>query len=146
MNLPSYISGSIFIKANRILRNEVYACLDVYSLTATAWSLLGIVSSEHDGIRLTSVAKRLGVKAPLITMMADDLIERDLVKRIPHHTDGRAKLLVITPAGKRFVTKLEAELSKMLIKLLDGVSEQDLAGYQKVLETIITNGSVPNQN
>lgn len=143
MNIPSYISGTIFMKANRILRGEVYSCLEKYDLTVTAWSLLGIVATERDGTRLAEAAKRLGVKAPLITVMADDFIERKFINRIPHHTDGRAKLLVITPAGKRFVSRVEDELHKTLVKLLNGADDQDLAGYQKVLETIIKNGSIP---
>jgi DNA-binding MarR family transcriptional regulator len=141
MNIPSYISGAIFMKANRILRGEVYKCLEKYSLSATAWSLLGIVSAERDGIRMAEVARRLGVKAPLVTMMADEFIERELLNRVPHHTDGRVKMLVISATGKRFVSRVEEELYRTLTMLLKGVHDQDLAGYQKVLETIIENGS-----
>jgi DNA-binding MarR family transcriptional regulator len=141
MNLPSYLSGAIFTKAYRVLRNHVIICLARYELTPTTWSLLGIVVTAQDGIRLKEVASKLGVKAPLVTMMAHGLIERELITRIPHPIDKRAKLLVMTQKGKRFVKAVENELSTELSYLLRGLTEDDLDTYKRVLDTIISNGS-----
>lgn len=141
MNLPSYLSGAIFAKSHSVLRTTVRGCLRRHDLTPTAWSFLGaVLKASPDGIRMVALADRLGVKSPLITAMAHGLIERDLIKRIPHHTDHRAKLLVITPTGKRFIQLVEQDMEQSLTGLLAGLTEDDLEAYKKVLETIITNG------
>ncbi len=140
MDIPSYLSGAIFTKSHRVLRAAVVKCLGKHDLSPTAWSFLGTIISAPDGVRLVSVAKQLGVKAPLITAMANVFIERGLITRIPHHIDGRAKLLAITPKGKRFTQTVEKEMEKELTRLLQGLTKSDLTAYKKVLDTIITNG------
>ena len=140
MNIPSYISGTIYVTAYRTLRGRIAACLQRFELTPTTWSLLGIVMQARDGIRLNEVARILGVKAPLVTMLANELIDRGIINRIPHHIDKRAKLLVMTAKGKKFVASVEREMDNELKYLLDGVTELELRAYKKVLDTIIKNG------
>jgi MarR family transcriptional regulator for hemolysin len=141
-NLPSYLSGAVYMKSYRILRSNVVACLELYGLTPTSWVLLGVLAKETNGVRLAEIADALNVKAPLITMMAHDLSQRGLAKRIPHHSDKRAKLLVLTPHGKQFMKKVEAEMDKTLTGLLTGLNDQDLQTYKKVLDTIIANSQL----
>lgn len=140
MNIPSYVSGTIYVAAYRTLRGRIAACLQRYSLTPTTWSLLGVVIEARDGIRLNEVARVLGVKAPLVTMLANELIDRGIINRIPHHIDKRAKLLVITSKGKKFIAAVERDMEKELKYLLNGVTEDELAAYKKVLDTIVANG------
>ncbi len=140
MNIPSYVSGTIFVKAYRTLRLRVAACLHRHELTPTMWSLLGTVVNARDGIRLSEVAHQLNVKAPLVTMLSHKLIERGYITRIPHHIDKRAKLLVITSKGKSFMKTVESDMNDELAFLLDGVTEVELQSYKKVLDTIIING------
>lgn len=142
MNIPSYLSGAIFAKAHSVLRETVRGCLKEHGLTPTSWSFLGaVLQASPDGIRLVTLAQQMGVKSPLVTSMAHGLIERDLIKRIPHHSDRRAKLLVITPAGKRFMQSVEQDMERSLAGLLTDLTTDDLEAYKKVLETIIRNGS-----
>ncbi|MEO6513918.1 MAG: MarR family transcriptional regulator [Candidatus Saccharimonadales bacterium] len=140
MNIPSYVSGTIYVTAYRTLRGRIAACLQRYDLTPTTWSLLGIVMQARDGVRLNEAARILSVKAPLVTMLANDLIDRGVISRIPHHIDRRAKLLVMTPKGKAFVKTVERDMDTELKYLLKGVTETDLKAYKKVLDTIILNG------
>ena len=140
MTIQSYISGTIYVTAYRTLRGRIAACLQRFELTPTTWSLLGIVMQARDGIRLNEVARILGVKAPLVTMLANELIDRGIINRIPHHIDKRAKLLVMTAKGKKFVASVEREMDNELKYLLDGVTELELRAYKKVLDTIIKNG------
>lgn len=140
MDIPTYLSGAIFAKAHRVLRETVRQCLLRHGLTPTSWTFLGAVSNAPDGIRMVTLAEQMGVKPPLVTLMAHGLIEKGLIKRIPHHSDRRAKLLVATPEGRRFIQKIEKDMAFALTDLLQGLDTEDLKGYQKVLETIVKNG------
>lgn len=139
MNQPTYSSGLLFTRAHKAVRSCIYDILGQYNLTPSHWTIISITLASPDGVRLSSVAKQMDVKAPLVTMLADELIAKWLIDRIPHHTDRRAKLLVLTPTGKKTASKIEAELNTEIMRLMNGVSKSDAAAFQRTLETIIAN-------
>jgi MarR family transcriptional regulator for hemolysin len=139
MNQPTYIIGSVQTRAYALLRENVYAVLSKYDLTPTYWSMLGIILEARDGIRQAEVARMMNVKAPLITLMAREMQNRELLQSVHNQFDARAKLLSVTAQGKKFIKSTDIELQKQLTYLLNGLTESDLIAYQKVLTTIVTN-------
>lgn len=139
MNLPTYITGNVQTKAYRILREEAYKVLDQYELTPTHWSMLGIIMQARDGVRQAEIARTMHVKAPLVTVMARDLQKRGIIQSVRNQFDARAKLLAVTPEGKKYIKIVETSLNKTLGQLLHNLTEKDLVTYHKVLITIITN-------
>ena len=139
MNLPSYITGTTQAKAYRILRVHVYDVLSHYDLTPTYWSMLGIIIQARDGVRSVEIAETLHVKAPLVTIMSQDLQKRGIIRSVPNQFDARAKLLVVTPQGKKFMKTIEDKLNKALGQLLHGLTGEEMKTYDKVLRTIIAN-------
>ncbi|HSW85613.1 MAG TPA: MarR family transcriptional regulator [Candidatus Saccharimonadales bacterium] len=145
MDLPTYMAGNIQAKAHRQLREHVYEVLDKYELTPTYWSMLGIITHARDGVRQTEIARDLHVKAPLVTLMARKLQDKGFVTSVKNQFDARAKLLAITPEGKKYIKTVESALNKSLSQLLKGLTEDDLATYHKVLVTIINNSESPRR-
>lgn len=146
MNIPSYLSGALFMKAYRLLRANVTDCLNAYEINATSWVLLGIIRETKDGVRLIEVANTMNVKAPLVTTLVQDLIAKDLIELLPHHTDKRVKLLMLTSTGKIFMKKVEIAMEKSLRGILAGTTPKDLKGFEAVLEAIITNSPGNNKS
>lgn len=142
MHLPTYISGTIQTKAYRILREHVYDVLRAYGITPSHWAMLGIILQARDGVRQTDIATFMHVKAPLITSMAHTLQKHGYIQIIRAQIDARAKLLAMTPQGKKFVKLVEVTLNEKLVQLVDGLSETDLSIYHKVLRTIIQNDTL----
>ena len=141
MNIPTYLSGALFMKAYRLLRFNVTTCLNNFNINPTSWVLLGIIRETKDGIRLAEVAHIMNVKAPLVTTLVQDLIAKDLIELLPHHTDKRVKLLLLTPTGKIFIKKVEAALEKSLRDILAGTTDTELAAFETVLEAIVRNST-----
>jgi len=139
MTQPSYQSGLLFTQAHHVVRAQVYDILEKYQLTPSLWAILGAAYNAPEGIRLASVAKQMDVKAPLVTMLASELLEQGLINRIPHHTDKRAKLLIATAKGKKLAQQIELELNNEIRRLMHGVSAAEAKAFQKTLETIIQN-------
>ena len=139
MSLSTATSGLLFTRAHKAVRGRIYSVLEQYDLNPSYWSLLGITAAAPEGVRLASVAKQMDVKAPLVTMLANDLIAMDFITRVPHHTDGRAKLLALTPKGKKLAAQIEVELDTEISSLLAGIDDNDVMGFQKTLEAIIIN-------
>lgn len=136
------MSGMLFTRAHKAVRARIYKALEKYELNPTYWSIFGATLNAPEGIRLARVAELLDVKAPMVTVIADELIERGFIARIPHHTDGRAKLLIVTPKGKKIAQKIEAELDQEIQNLLIGASPEELISFQKTLEIIIANSTL----
>lgn len=141
MNTPSYLSGIIQVKAYRTLQMFVQLVLQDFSLNPTQWSILGLLYKEEQGLKSARIAKILGVEAPLITMMTGPLIQRGYIQKIPHKTDSRAKLLLLSEQGRAYVAQVEQVMHAKLMKLLQGVTQQDLDAYRRVLEVITVNGA-----
>lgn len=139
MSQSSYTSGLLFTKAYKAVRTAIYDVLEKYEMSPSYWSILGIAVAAPEGVRLASVAKEMDVKAPLVTMLANELIEMGLILRVPHHTDKRAKLLVATNKGKKVAMQVETELTMQIAKVMHGVSASDVAGFRRTLEAIIAN-------
>jgi MarR family transcriptional regulator for hemolysin len=139
MQTPTYLTGAIFAKSYKALREAVTRGLGKHGLSPTAWTFLGAVAQSPNGIRLVELADRLGVKAPFVTALGHDLVERGLVERAQHQFDKRAKLLVLTRKGKQFVAEVEMDVEAELRALLIGLNDSDLTAYQKVLDTIVAN-------
>jgi len=139
MHLPTYVTGNVQTKAHRLLREHVYAVLTQYGLTPTYWSMLGIIHEAQDGVRQVEIARLLHVKAPLITTMSQNLQSKGIIKSVQNQFDARAKLLAITPEGKKFTKNVETSLNNELAALLNGLTEADLQTYHRVLTTIIDN-------
>ena len=142
MTLPSYASGLLFTKAHQLVRQRVLLTLARHDLTPTRWAIMGRIAAAPEGIRLATVAEQVEMTPPMITVIAGELIELGLIKRIPHHTDGRAKLLVMTPLGKKLAAVIEQELNHEIQQLLQGLTTDEIYGFQKTLETIIRNATV----
>lgn len=141
MNTPTYLSGALFMKAYRLLRLNVTGCLSQFDINPTSWVLLGIIRETKDGIRLAEVANIMNVKAPLITTLVQDLMAKQLIELLPHHTDKRVKLLLLTPVGKIYMKKVEAALDESLKGILVGTTEVNLDGFETVLQAIIRNST-----
>lgn len=56
------------------------------------------------------LADALGIERPNATVVVDDLEARGLVRRTPHPTDRRAKLVEATRSGKTVAKRAEAVL------------------------------------
>ncbi len=139
-NLNAYSTGLLQGKAYRALNNSLNKVLYTVDLTVPEWKLLGQLH-DHGIMKLAQIADRLDVEPPLVTALIDRLEKKGFVSRDYHPQDKRAKIISITPKGVKTVKYIEPEVKKIMRKLLNGVSHQDLIVYIKILETIVNNAS-----
>jgi len=79
-----------------------------HDLTFTQLAAM-IYLSESPGARVGEVATALGRSLAATGRLAAQLESVDLVQRAPSAADGRVTLLRLTPAGRRFVTRLHRQ-------------------------------------
>ncbi len=137
--MATYSVGLLQAKAYRILKQNTSLLLKPYELSTIDWALLGVLYEQENGVGPSEMAQILGVEAPFVTAMAESLEKKGFITRIQSSTDKRAKLVVLTKAGKNLVPKLESHLRKKSKHLIRGVSISELLAYRRVLKAIIEN-------
>ena len=77
-----------------------------------------------------------GIDAPAITVAVNDLENRGLVERNPHPDNRRAKLVSLTPAGRKLIELARRTVRDDAPPAVQGLSKTDLAHLRRILERI----------
>jgi DNA-binding MarR family transcriptional regulator len=86
-------------------------------LTPTQMHVIEILGA-HEALRMKELAERMGVTTGTLTVVADKLEQRGLLRRRPNAQDRRSILVELTEAGQeRFQEhdKLHADLTREII-------------------------------
>jgi DNA-binding MarR family transcriptional regulator len=142
--LPTYRKAILQIVAYRRIQLLVGAALKRFQLNTTQWIVLGLLHDSPKGMRVTDVAKALHVEMPLITTLAQALISAGLIESVAHTKDRRAKMLLLTEAGKAKVDEVEEYLDGYLEVFRGQINEDDLEQYFILLEKFM-NLQMPHQ-
>jgi DNA-binding MarR family transcriptional regulator len=85
---------------------------------------------------LKQLADMTGSDAPATTVAVNDLEDRRLVERHPHPDNRRAKLVLLTPAGRQLVELLNRTVLDDAPPAIEQLSKTDLAHLRRILERI----------
>lgn len=99
---------------------------------ASAWPVL-MISRLGDGVRPGMVADALGIEAPSLVRIIDQLVGSKLVLRRDDPSDRRAKTLSLTAEGRRIAERLEAMLKPFRREMFDGLPQADVEACLRVL-------------
>ncbi len=135
----TYRVGMLQSKAYRVLKKWTDEALSEYGITAVHWALIGLLFENKKGLQQNKIAQELGVEAPFVTRLIQELQRKKLIKSVSDATDSRAKCTLLTPQGYEFVSNAEGTLRNEISSLLVGIPLRDLASYLYVLERIIEN-------
>jgi DNA-binding MarR family transcriptional regulator len=112
-------------------RREVCEALDMSFIRAKALGLL-----VAGPMTMRQLAERLATDPPYTTLVVDDLQRRDLVRRSPHPSDRRLRIVTLTPAGADAAQVAERILSRPPAPVFD-LNEQDLATLDRLLAKLL---------
>lgn len=101
------------MRAQQILLARVEEALSPFGLSFARYEALMLLSFSRAGkLPLGKIGERLQVHPASVTNVIDRLEADDLVRRLPHPTDGRTTLAAITPAGRRLARRASAALNE----------------------------------
>jgi len=87
----------------------------------------------YDGpLALHELAEAMTVDAPAATVAVNDLVKRGLAVRKPHPTNGRLKLVSLTPKGREVVARVKA-VTEEAPPAFASLSAAELAALERVL-------------
>lgn len=139
--MHTYKTALIQTTAYRHLRDHVDSILSDFNISTTEWIILGHLNS-HDNQRLSELASILQVEQSRITVLVDKLVEKNYVIRSRDKKDRRSISISLTKRGKNTIPSIEKELKEHIYELLEGLSQQDLEAYFRVLNQIVKNSNL----
>lgn len=121
------------MRTQQILLARIEGSLKQFDLTFARFELLRLLSfTRHGSLPMAFASARLQVHPTSVTNAVDRLEAAQLVKRVPHPTDGRATLIEITPAGRERVDAATAELNDRIFRR-PGFDAQEVAQLNTLL-------------
>lgn len=100
--------------------------------TGEARALVHTVAAA--GARQTEIAERMGVEPMTLCGYVDKLEARGLVERRPHPDDKRAKRVVPSDGAAEAIDKIMPLARGVTAQAVDGLAEEDIAAFRRVLE------------
>ena len=107
-------------RAHQILLGRIDEALAPFGLNFSRFEALALLHFSKEGrLPLGKMGDRLQVHPASITNTIDRLQQDRLVERVPHPTDGRTTLAVITDAGVERVGQAQLALAEISFGLAD---------------------------
>jgi MarR family transcriptional regulator for hemolysin len=106
------------------------------SLSHTAALAVMLIGRSEEGLRQGTLADQLGVEAPSVVPVVDQLERSGLVERRVDATDKRARLLHLTSEGTALAVEVEARTASIRAELFAGIEDADLQAASRVLDKL----------
>lgn len=98
---PGMAAVTSIFRAQQILLARVDDELRPFDLTFARYEILMLLHfSSRGSLPLGVIGSRLQVHPTSVTSAVERLVKQGLVERVPHPTDGRARLAVLTEEGR----------------------------------------------
>jgi DNA-binding MarR family transcriptional regulator len=89
----------------------------------------------REPMSMGELAAALGIDRPNATVLVDDMEAQELVRRRPHPTDRRAKLVEATRKGKDLARRAD-EILATPPAALNALSDEDLEDLRRILASL----------
>jgi DNA-binding MarR family transcriptional regulator len=120
------------------LRDEEVASLEV---TAAQFVIIANVLKGHAN-SACELCKYMDYDRGAMSRMIDRLETKGLIRRVPLAHTRRTMALEITDAGKAAFPKMQACLTRVVNRLLKGVTKAQVREVERTLKRMLTNGCV----
>lgn len=126
-------SGKLFAEA---LENDFRP----YGVTRSQWIAMYYIYT-HESITQRELADKMVIKEPSVVRLLQKLESDGLLSRTGTQTDKRVKQLVLTTKGEQLCLHLMPVAQRFKDHTIQGIPEEDLQTFQRVLATMTQNAS-----
>jgi DNA-binding MarR family transcriptional regulator len=121
-------AGQLFFRLWRASHTRVAAALESIGLTPASFGLLNVLGAR-EGAMQQELGSVMGIDPSTMVSLIDALESAGLAKRRPHPTDRRARVVAITPKGRRVLERgrrLAAEVEDEVLRGLTAAERREL--------------------
>lgn len=129
--------GVLLFVANRSLEQRAFDTLVAAGITDITLAQARIAARiAPDGSRVSDLAEQARVTKQSAASLVEQLEKARYVERVPDPTDGRARLLRLTPRLQRVAEVADAEVARVLAEWADHVGEDRLQQLHEILRDL----------
>ncbi len=142
---PEAASGmSVFtaiLRSYQLLNDQVNTVMKRHGFTFVQYQVLAWLETDPESsLTLSWISKTLRIPPATVTDIIDRLEADRLVRRVPHPSDARTTLAVITAKGRRAATEATQELNAAVYEGI-GLSEDQRGELVALLAQLRANGN-----
>jgi DNA-binding MarR family transcriptional regulator len=105
-----------------------------FDVTLPRFDVMAQLARSPDGMSLSELSKRMMVSNGNITGLVETLVASGHVERRTSSEDKRARVVRLTPLGRRSFSKMAAEHKTWISQMLREVSGADVAALSRLIE------------
>ena len=125
--------GILLFVANRALEQRAFDAVVAAGITDITLAQARIAP---DGSRVSDLAEQARVTKQSAASLVEQLEKAEYVERVPDPTDGRARLVRLTPRLQRVAEVADAEVARVLAEWADHVGEDRLQQLHEILRDL----------
>jgi DNA-binding MarR family transcriptional regulator len=142
---PEAASGmavfTAILRSYQLLNDQVHRVMRSHDLTFARYEVLAWLATDPESsLTLSWISKTLRIPPATVTNIIDRLEGQKLVRRVPHPSDARTTLAVITPRGRRVATDATRDLNSTVYERI-GLSERKRAQLVELLAELRVSGN-----
>jgi MarR family transcriptional regulator, transcriptional regulator for hemolysin len=105
--------------------------------TRARWETLFAIGFSGRPVTTVELSARMSLQWPTLVRVLKDLEAEGLIARVDNPTDGRSRLISLSDAGRDMLQKVQPALDPVRSAMLTDLSEEELAGAEKVLDKLL---------
>jgi DNA-binding MarR family transcriptional regulator len=129
------------LRSYQLLNDQVHHVMRRHDLTFARYEVLAWLATDPESsLTLSWISKTLRIPPATVTNIIDRLEGQKLVRRVPHPSDARTTLAVITPRGRRAATDATEDLNSTVYERV-GLSERKRGQLLELLAELRVSGN-----
>src|SRR3954470_1986987 len=126
--------GILLFVANRALEQRAYDAVLAAGITDITLTQARIAARiAPNGSRVSDLAEQARVTKQSAASLIEQLERAEYVERVPDPTDGRARLVRVTPRLQRVAEVADAEVARVLAEWADHLGDDRLKELHEIL-------------
>lgn len=135
---PSWMLGVKLVRLGLKWRRLMDEELQSLGLTDATWRPLFHLGRLGDGLRQVDLADAMAIQGPSLVRLLDNLERDGLIERREDQQDRRAKIIVMTPAGRPIYEQAMAVAHRLSQRVLADVATLEVGRIHGALDTLAT--------
>ena len=129
------------LRSYQLLNDQVNSVMKRHGFTFVQYQVLAWLETDPESsLTLSWISKTLRIPPATVTDIIDRLEEDRLVRRVPHPSDARTTLAVITAKGRKAATGATQELNATVYDGI-GLTEDQRSQLVDILAQLRANGN-----
>lgn len=129
------------LRSYQLLSDQVNTVVRSYDLTFARYEVLTWLATDPESsLTLSWISKTLRIPPATVTNIIDRLEDDKLIRRVPHPSDARTTLAVITPRGRKLATDATRDLNSLVYERI-GLPEERRTRLVQLLAELRASGN-----